>query len=72
MEGLILFLLAGLSFSFVHCQDVVLNAPQVLLPYTAKRTSPVTYILRANKGCFKWYINHFDFLHLKTFLWLFL
>ena len=55
MGGYQLILLAlGIIFSYIQCQDVVLNAPQVLLPYTAKKTPPVTYTLRANKGCFRW------------------
>ena len=54
---LILLALLGFLFSFVNCQDFVLNAPQVLLPYAAKKTPPVTYILRANKGCFRWYVE---------------
>eukprot|EP00111_Clytia_hemisphaerica_P008784 TCONS_00025681-protein len=51
-SALILVFLSNIHLCYQ--QDVVLNAPQVLLPFNVKNSPPVTYILRANKGCFKW------------------
>ena len=62
MGGLSAFILVFFSnLHLCHQQDVVLNAPQVLLPFTVKNAPPVTYVLRANKGCFKWYVYFFVF-----------
>lgn len=35
-------------------QDIVLNTPQVLLPYLVKGSCATTYVLKAPNGCFKW------------------
>ena len=57
MTGMaLLFFILGVFVKFysLSCQDVALNAPQVLLPYVVKGSLPTNYVLRVTKGCFKW------------------